>query len=614
MKLKPLALSQAALAPASIQGRLQATNGQATVAHCIEHLETAGNLANFRRAADPAAERGEAAYRGWLFADSDVYKTLEAVGWEAGRSGATAFADFTDQATALIAAVQQPNGYINTYVQTVPDKGPYTQLTHSHELYCAGHLIQAAVALHRCTGDDRLLAVARRVADHFVKDLGCHGQGPIDGHPEVETAMVELFRETGEPAYLDFAKGQIERRGHEWLPQHPLGPQYFQDHIPVRENTQAMGHSVRQLYLAAGATDVATETGDQELLNTMERLWEDAYGSKMYIAGGHGAHHRDEGYGDPYELPPERSYSETCASIASFQWCWRLLLATGNPRYADEMERVLYNGIMASTTPDGKAFFYANPLQLREGHFGYADNAPPERAAWYACACCPPNIARIYASLHGYAATETPSGLQLHLLMPGTFSGGGLTATVTTDYPNAGLVAVSARGTGRLALRVPPWAGGAIVQATGAQVLTEPEPGAYTELDCQDGAQVTLQLPLQPRFIRANPRVDAVRGCVAVARGPVIYCLEQVDVPEGCRVEEFRIDLAKAPREVAPLPGSGLACLEVTGAFVAREEGLYQAADVALPGPVREATVRLVPYAWWANRGGLGMRVWLPTT
>ncbi len=594
-RLTPLPLSRSALDPGGFLGAWQQLNGAATIPHCVDNLETSGVLSNYRRLTAASDEP----FRGFWFQDSDLYKTLEAIGWDASRGDGARWEAFRADAAALLEAVQAPDGYLDTYIQGTPGAERFAHPEYAHELYCAGHLIQAAVALHRGAGDERILAVARKVADLIVRDLGDDGLPFFDGHPEVETALVELYRETGDQDYLRAAELQLARRGHRTLDAGRFDSAYFQDHLPVREATEAIGHSVRQLYLAAGVTDVYLENGDESLLTAMTALWDSAFGTKLYVTGGHGSRHRDEAYGDPFELPPDRAYAETCASIAALQWGWRMLLATGDARYAEEMERALVNAIAASTAHTGTEFFYSNPLQLRTGHDGSGEDAPSERLSWYACACCPPNLARLLASVHGYAATSDDAGLQLHLLTAGTFEGPGLTAVVRTGYPYDGDVRITVRGSGELAVRIPSWAAGAGF-----------EPGTYHRVQVADGDEVRLTLPMTPRLVRADERVDAVRGCVAVVRGPLVFCVEQADLPDGVLVEQLRLDPA-AP--IADEAGDEVSPVRLRLSGVARDTApaLYGLYDPAPPVD-RPVTFTAIPYQAWANRGPGAMRVWLP--
>ncbi|GAB6903193.1 glycoside hydrolase family 127 protein [Kineosporia succinea] len=610
--LTPLPLRASILAPRSMLGAWQELNGAATIAHCVSNLESSGVIANFERLAEAGPDGPAGAFRGPWFADTDLYKTVEAVGWEIGRSGTGSWTGWLADLAELMEKAQADDGYLNTYVQGVDGEERFAQPERTHELYSAGHLIQAAVAVHRGSGDERLLRVARRVADHVVKLDDGQGNPILDGHPEVETALVELYRETGEKDYLTAARRHIDHRGHRALPKGHFGWIYFQDHLPVRENTEAIGHSVRQLYLAAGATDVYQETGDETLLTAMEKLWVSAFEQKMYITGGHGSRHRDEAYGDPYELPPDRAYAETCAAIAAFQWCWRLLLATGEAKYAEEMERALFNNIAASTAKTGTAFFYSNPLQLRTGHEGSHEDSPSERLSWYGCACCPPNIARLIASLQGYVATGTENRLQLHLLHAGTYAVRGLRVTVETGYPFDGELAVTATGSGELSVRVPAWARGAVASVGDRTV--DVVAGEYLIVTVADGEVLRLSLPLVPRLVRADERVDAVRGCLAVTLGPLVFAVEQADLPEGVLVEQVRLDPA-APVAVEPTVDDVAPLrLRLSGALAPENGSLYETfaggRPVTTPSTIEFTAI---PYYAWANRGPGAMRVWIPT-
>ncbi|MET0494653.1 MAG: beta-L-arabinofuranosidase domain-containing protein, partial [Actinoplanes sp.] len=433
--LRPLGLDTVRLQPTGLLGGWQQRNAAATLPHCVAQVAQAGNLSNLRR----VTGEHDGPFRGMWFADSDLYKTAEAAAWETASRGAAppALREFRDGLAALLVKAQDEDGYLNSYFQVDHRDRQWRELRTSHELYCAGHLIQAAVAAahaDRRTGTQdgaQLVAVARRFADLLVTRYGPDGEEGVCGHPEIETALVELYRVTGHGPYLELAARFIDRRGRGLLGTDGFGAQYYQDHAGVREAGEVTGHVVRQLYLLAGAVDVAVERRDTALLAAAQRLWESAIGTKTYLTGGQGSRHRDEAYGDAYELPPDRAYAETCAAIASFQLAWRLLLATGKVKYADEMERVLHNAIAGATSLDGRHFFYSNPLQLRTGHDGSHEDAPTQRLGWYSCACCPPNLERLLASLHTYLATGDETGLQLHLYAAGTFG----PVTVSTRYP-----------------------------------------------------------------------------------------------------------------------------------------------------------------------------------
>jgi DUF1680 family protein len=618
-RLRPLALDDVALDPAGQLGAWQRVNRDVTLPHCIAHVEERGNLDNLRRVTGSA----DGDFRGLPFADSDVYKTLEAAGWELARGAQPALDDWVDETTRLLADVQEDDGYLNSYFQGVHPDRKLREFHWGHEMYCAGHLLQAAVAVARTTGRAHLLAVATRLADLLVRRFGESGEEAIDGHPEIETALVELYRVTNEPAYLQLATRFVELRGRGLLGPDRFGANYFQDHAPVREATEPTGHAVRQLYLAAGVTDVYLEGADDTLLAAMEELWENLLSTKTYVTGAHGSRHRDEAYGDPYELPPDRAYAETCAAVASFHWNWRMLLATGRGRYADEMERVLYNAVAAGTSLEGDRFFYSNPLQLRAGHDGTDEDHPSGRLEWYRCPCCPPNLARLVASLNGYVATSDDSGLQLHLLTAGEvvadLAGGPVRLRVSTAYPweETTTIAVDSEHEWTLALRVPGWCREARLSVAGEPVAVSPDADGYVRVRhaWRPGTEVLLTLPMPPRVLAAHPRVDAVRGCVVWARGPIVYCLEQHDQPAGVALEDIRVASHSPPRAVVGADVPGVPVVLVGQGYVDRADGRPLYADGAPAAPDGEAIeVTAIPYFRWANRGPAPMRVWIPAS
>jgi uncharacterized protein len=577
-------------------------------------LEEAGNLDNLRRAA--RGERG--GFRGMVFADSDVHKWLEAAGWELQREPSDALAAAADELIALLAGAQDDDGYLNSYFQLMAEPDDrFTRLAWDHELYCAGHLIQAAVAHARGRGDEALLGVARRLAEHIDGVFGPGRRRGTPGHPEVETALVELFRLTGERRWLHLAAFFVDERGHGTLAPATFGASYFPDHVPVRQQREIAGHAVRALYLAAGVTDLHLETGERALLDVMEAQWEDMTARKAYLTGGVGAHHQDEAFGDPYELPPDRCYGETCAAIASVMWSWRMLLATGAARYADLMERTLYNGFLAGLALDGAGYSYVNPLQVRDEHRDPVERGA-RRRAWYECACCPPNVMRLLASLHHYVATASADGLQIHQYASGRFGA----VSVRTGYPWDGRIDIEVlepgEGEWTLSLRVPAWAAGTRL-TVGASEHDPAEPGGYARVRRRwsRGDHVVLDLPMAPRLVAPHPRIDAVRGCLAIERGPLVYCVEHADAPAGARLDDLRLDPAAplAERERPDLLG-GIVAVEAGGRHrPAPADGWpYARADPAAGDRDGDTPVTLtaVPYALWGNRGDGAMRVWTP--
>lgn len=620
-RLRPLGLA-AVRVTGGYWAELQQRNQRAILPHIEHWLERAGWLGNFDAARD---NRLPADRRGREFSDSEVYKLLEAIAWELGRVPDPALEQRFDAIVSRVAAAQDPDGYLNTKFGRPGQQPRWSDLEMGHELYCIGHLIQAAVARAR-TGhpDDLLVKVSRRAADLVCEVFGESGVASLDGHAEIEPALVELYRVTGEQRYLDQARLFVNRRGHHVLEEMEFGREYFQDDVPIREAEVFRGHAVRALYLAAGAVDLADETGDEQLRHAISRQWRRTVARRTYVTGGMGSRHQDEAFAEDFVLPADRAYSETCAGVGSVMLAWRLLLAEGAPVYADLIERTLFNVVSTSPSADGRAFFYTNTLHRRElGTLPDPDRpsvraAASLRAPWFEVSCCPTNVARTLASLAAYVATADDEGLQLHQYMSGTIEhrladGRELRVTIATAYPHDGEIRVrvdsATDGPWSLTLRVPSWAvEGASLTVDGN---TRPvSPGVITaRRRWQPGDEVVLRLPMAPRFTYPDPRIDAVRGCVAVERGPLVLALESVDVPGVETVDDLRVDVGMPPRIV-------------DGRVVVRCRRLAQH-DHGWPyrsrweeSPPGEhdamAEVPLVAYHAWANRGPSTMRVWLP--
>ncbi|MEU1517443.1 beta-L-arabinofuranosidase domain-containing protein [Streptomyces sp. NPDC005811] len=610
-RLRPLGLDEVRIT-GGFWARRRHVNATATLDHCRDWMERVGWTGNFTAAVEGRLHRDR---RGREFADSDVYKLLEAMAWERTHRGDPALEE-------AIAAAQEPDGYLNTAFGRPGQQSRYSDLEWGHELYCYGHLIQAGVAQARARGEGELAKTARRAADHVCATFGRGGVERVCGHPVIETALVELARLTGEQRYLDQAALFVDRRGHGTLADGEFGRAYHQDDLPVREARVLRGHAVRALYLAAGAVDVAVETGDDDLLAAVVRQWEATVARRTYLTGGMGSHHRDESFGDDFVLPPDRAYAETCAGVASVQLSWRLLLATGEPRFADLAERTLYNVVATCPAEDGRAFFYANTLHRRSRGTAPATDAESPRAEsslrapWFAVSCCPTNVSRTLAALPAYLATTDDGGLQLHQYADAEISTGGIGLRIRTGYPSDGRVTVRIeRSPGHpwtLSLRVPAWADGEtarLVGPDGASRAVAPGTATVTRT-FRPGDEIRLELPVAPRWIAPDPRIDAVRGTVAVQRGPLVYCAESVDLPDGHEADAIRVDTSDAPRNgpdgtvVAP------------GELIAppARSWPYRPLD-RTPSPVAARTgIVLVPYHSWANRGPATMRVWLPTT
>ena len=485
-----------------------------------------------------------------------------------------------------------------------------------HELYCAGHLIQASLAHHRVTGDDRLLRVAQRFADHICDvfappEAGRHPG--IPGHEEIEMALVELARETGESRYRDQARFFLDGRGQGLIG----GRAYHQDHRPFRELERMAGHAVRALYLNAGAADLYADTGETALRAALDRLWQNMTTRQMYLSGGVGSRYSGESFGKDYELPNERAYAETCAAVGSVMWSWRMLALEGDARYADVLETALYNGFLTGVSLDGMAYFYQNPL---------ADDGTHRRRSWFDCACCPTNAVRLLASLPGYLYGLSDDGIWLHLYAQGTARlglprGGTVRLQQSTRYPWDGEVdlQVEDRGTFGLFLRIPAWCeAGAAMQVNGQPSSGALLPGSYAQIrrTWQPGDRVHLHLPMPVRRVECHPYAVENVGQVALMRGPLLYCVEGADNPGVDPRALLLSTRALFSAEFTPDLLGGVVLLRGVAREVppARdwEDRLYR---MARPRPARaegrRVDVAAIPYYAWANREPGPMRVWL---
>ncbi|MGP5641147.1 glycoside hydrolase family 127 protein [Brachybacterium tyrofermentans] len=609
----------------------QERNRTAGLRSGYEQLEASGTFRNFRIVG--GAEQGEAS--GMIFQDSDVYKWLEAVAFELGREDDPELRGMAREVTSMIAGAQQEDGYLNS-VHTLrhsPDEH-YSHMAWNHELYCYGHLIQAAVALSRSAGEQELLDVSLRIVEHLRTVFGPELRHSTGGHPVIEMALVELFRLTGREEIKELARFFLDvRGGEERFDGVNPGPGYFSAAVPVREARTVEGHAVRALYLFAGATDQAVEDDDAALLATTESVFADLLASKTYVTGGMGARWDWEAFGDPFEMTTDRGYAETCAAIGAIQWAWRLLLATGKSHYADVIERLLFNAFLPGVSLAGTEYFYVNSLQLREDATADEGRSIAHgRRGWFDCACCPPNIMRTFASLDHLAATATADGLQLHQFASGTWSAGegtdALIIRVTTDYPVDGRVHVEVlqapESERTVSLRIPAWSRGTAEVAFRGQPVTAPSDGSPAEVRAAftAGDVIGLDLDLSPRFVGAHHRLDASRGAVALERGPLVYALENEDQGQGAdgavSVDDAAVDPRRAPSVGDPLPAlDGAVPLAVSGSTVA-----VSAAAAAWPYPAHgsadaevtrtPATWTAIPYYAWGNRSVGPMRVWLP--
>jgi uncharacterized protein len=589
--LRPLSATNATITDGFWADRIR-LNREQTLPHGFAWLKRSGTLGNFRVAAGAPGRYealGEQFGVIYPFLDSDAYKWLEAVGWELGREHDPALAASADEAIEAVRAAQRPDGYLNTYVQVVAPGTEFQNLAWGHELYCIGHLIQAAVAWHRALGDDRLLDVALRAVETIERELGPAGRDGIDGHPEIEMALVELYRTTGDRRHLELGVRMLELRGRGLIGEAHMGAAYWQDHLPVREAPTVAGHAVRQMYLDCGVVDAATELADGELLDAVRRRWDDMVESRMYLTGGIGSRHRDEAFGDPFELPPDVAYNETCAAIASVMLGWRLLLATGDRRYADGIERTMYNAVLGGSSLDGCRFAYDNPLQRRTHRTPDGPDRGP-RTEWKLCACCPPNLMRTLSTWQQYLATTDAAGVQVHQFaaseIVAPIGEGAARLAVSTGYPWSGGVAITVAQTPvqpwTLSVRAPTWAG---------------QDPLHESRSWRPGETIEFVFDMLPRVTLPDPRVDAIRGTAAFERGPFVYAVESADLDATAELEALRIR-----SDEQPTTQSRDDLADGVVGLVIRAEA-PDGAGVAAPA---------IPYFAWGNRDDGAMRVWIP--
>ncbi|HOL46188.1 MAG TPA: glycoside hydrolase family 127 protein [Candidatus Saccharicenans sp.] len=621
--IKPTRLAAVSFQDSFWQKRID-TDVNVTIPHVFKQLEQTGRLKNF----ELASPQGQGDFcSNYPFDDSDVYKAIEAASYSLMLHPDPELVKYLDKVISKIAAAQEKDGYIYT-ARAIKDKGgkiPYKDWVaskrweneeSSHELYNLGHLYEAAVAHYQATGKKNLLNIALKSAELVLKEFGPGKLMVPPGHQEIEIGLIKLYRLTGEKKYLDQAKFFLDQRGNSQG--HKLYGFYSQDHLPVTQQTEAVGHAVRAAYMYSAMADVAALTGDEAYQQALNKLWEDVVFRKMYLTGGIGSTGAWEGFGPAYNLPNASAYCETCASIANAFWNYRMFLLEGEAKYLDVFERVVYNGVLSGISLSGDRFFYANPLASFGQH---------ERTPWFGCACCPPNVARFLPQMGQYVYAT--SGDRLFVNLYGANSAQvevkGLKVRLEqqTRYPWEGEIklTVNPEKEGRfvLLLRIPGWAQGQPVpgdlysytgQTTGKpsvkvnqqQVELKLEKGFLPlERSWKAGDTVEISLPLEPRQVLANEKVKDDNGLVAVERGPIVYCAEWADnqgrvsnllLPVGASLQaEYKSDLL-----------GGVATIKAEGKAFKVEKGKVK-------GETR--TITLIPYYAWAHRGRGEMAVWL---
>ncbi len=585
----------------------------------LELLEEHGEIDNFRR----LSGRKNVPRKGPVYTDSDVYKWIEAASWalasnETSEPEKEKLRSQIEGLTSDIVAAQEPSGYLNTYYVGDKTHLRFTELTRSHEDYCLGHLIQAAIAYYRATGSRALLDPAVKFADYIVENFGPTKRPFVTGHPELEMALVELYRTTGDAKYLEFVRYLFSGVERDRLKLKDSEIRYMFSGKPFTSRTELEGHAVRALYAASGATDYFTEVGDPAYKKTLDLLWTDLTSRKMYITGGVGARSNGESLGDPYELPNPEAYAETCAGIANVMWNFRLLSLTGDAGYADVLERALYNGVNSGMSLSGTLYCYRNPL---------ASSGERLRNPWYDTDCCPPNIERLFESLPGYFYATSRDGVYVNLYHSSELDwhlegGEPLRVTQTTNYPWAGDVHLTVEPTRpsafTLYLRWPTWAAAAEVMLNG-QPFTAPnaQPGAYIAISrtWKRGDTVSLNFPMQPLQMVANPRVADDYGRLAMQRGPLVYCLEQLDQGGASLGDIFiRANGPTATDNRRELLG-GVTVLKISGQVAEKslvQEPLYQSLPTAISRAKRPLSLMFIPYYAMGNREPSPMEVWVP--
>ena len=578
------------------------------------------------------------AFYGWVFQDSDGYKWLEAVAYQLLIRPDAALQQKAQQAVDMICAAQEEDGYLDTFYTLTGRERAFTYLKDHHELYCFGHLAEAAVAWHQATGRDDLLNAAARFAQCIARRFGPGKERGCPGHEIAEMALVRLYEETGDRQYLNlcnffldvrgtdpstFALEENRRRREQGQNELPVTAEryvYYQAHRPVRQMDEAVGHAVRQMYLCSGMADAARLTGDQEMAAACRRLWRSTVREKMYVTGGVGGTHVGEALSRPFDLPADTAYSETCAAVGLAFFARRMLEMELDSQYADVMERALYNTVLAGMALDGRSFFYVNPLEVDPDACDTdqrLSHVKPERQKWFGCACCPPNIARIVSSLGAYIAGTGPEGLQVHLYVGSEITapmpGGEITVRIDADLWKDGRVTLTVmrgEGDGEIALRLPDWAAGYTLSADGRAARVE-KGYLHVAGPWRAGDEMTVDFAMPVRAVAASPLVRENVHQVCFTRGPLVFCAEERDNPAPLHLLRACPDRAEeavvSQREIA---GVTVPVITVPGRRVTPP------GDAPLYAPwqaeeTQEIPIVLVPYFAWNNRGRGQMRVWL---
>ena len=559
----------------------------ATLPVCIDQIENqTGRIRNFENAA-----KGEGEHSGIFFDDSDVYKALEGMAYSLINNPDPELEKKADEWIDKFAAAQQPDGYINTfYTLTGLDKR-WTNMD-KHEMYCAGHMIEAGVAYYQATGKRKLLDVCIRMTDHMMSQFGPGKRHWVPGHEEIELALVKLYQTTQEQKYLDFAYWLLEERGHGHGTMGDEGkwdPVYYQDIVPVRRLTDISGHAVRCMYLYCGMADVAALKNDTGYIAAMDRLWDDVVHRNMYITGGIGSSRDNEGFTEDYDLPNLDAYCETCASVGMVLWNQRMNQLTGDSKYIDVLERSLYNGALAGISLGGDRFFYVNPLESKGDH---------HRQEWYGCACCPSQLSRFLPSIGNYIYASSDDALWVNLYIGNTgqirIGETDILLTQETDYPWDGSVKLTISTSQPLEkeirLRIPNWCKTYDLSINGKRINVSEEKGYAVIKDWKSQDVIALDMDMPVEIVAADPHVKENFGKRAIQRGPLVYCMEEIDNP----VYFDQIQLSPS----------------TTFQTAFASDILNGIKTIKTNGRAQSAT--FIPYYAWDNRKAGKMRVWIP--
>ncbi|TAH66569.1 MAG: glycoside hydrolase family 127 protein [Anaerolineaceae bacterium] len=594
----------------------------------VEGVEKSHAFANFRIAA--GMEDGE--FYGMVFQDSDVAKWLEAVAYSLSIKPDAKLEDRADEIIDTIAKAQQADGYLNTYFTIKEPDKRWANLHACHELYCAGHMMEAAVAYYKVTGKEQLLNVMERMSDHIEKYFITDKREGIPGHQEIEIGLMKMYHATGKEKFFNLAKHFIDERGKDpnyflkedqnrgWKHDimDPRNTKYNQSYAPVREQKSAEGHSVRAVYMYTAMADIASVNGDMELYQACEAIWNNIVTKRMYITGGIGSNAEGEAFTIDYDLPNDSIYAETCASVGLIFYAKKMLDIHPSNKYADVMELALYNGVISGMQLDGKRFFYVNPLEVNPDVsgklFGYK-HVLPQRPAWYQCACCPPNVARLLTSLGQYVWSESEDTIYSHLFIGGSSKLELATITLDSRFPWEGDMTYTINPSGtksefNFAIRIPSYVKEYKIlcnhlEYTGSIDIRDGY--CYINRSWEEGDTVQLIFDLPVRRVHTNTLVRSNIGCVALMRGPIVYCFEGID--NGDNIQELHVKRFEKITigDYDPNLLNGIVPLKMNGIRIYSNEDLYFEGMFSM----KEEELRAIPYYAWGNRGLTQMRVWM---